>query len=177
MSELFKRDYERFCHERWSSLKGRIRIAKNHGLKFLYFFRKENSCRYKITKKYYSYRRWCQTKKYGLELATAKIGAGLVLQHPFNITINPAAVIGEDCTLFKGALIGSVRSGNRGGVPQIGDRVTICANAVVVGNIKIGNDVLIAANAFVNFDVPDNSLVLGNPGIIKYRENASKDYL
>lgn len=33
--------------------------------------------------------------------------------------------------------------------------------------MKIGNDVLIAPGAFVNFDVPDNSIVIGNPGMIK----------
>lgn len=43
--------------------------------------------------------------------------------------------------------------------------------------VTIGNDVLIAANSFVDFDVPDNSLVIGNPGIIKHKENAcTKDY-
>ena len=35
-----------------------------------------------------------------------------------------------------------------------------------MGGVKIGNNVLIAPNAFVNFDVPDNSIVIGNPGRI-----------
>ena len=45
------------------------------------------------------------------------------------------------------------------------------ANSVIVGGVKIGNDVLIAPGAFVNFDVPDNSIVIGNPGKI-----INKDY-
>ena len=36
---------------------------------------------------------------------------------------------------------------------------------------------MIGPNAFVNFDVPDNSIVIGNPGIIHKKENAAKDYL
>lgn len=46
------------------------------------------------------------------------------------------------------------------------DNVTIYVNVTVCGNIKIGNNSVIASNAFVNFDVPDNSIVIGNPGKI-----------
>ena len=45
------------------------------------------------------------------------------------------------------------------------------------GGVRIGNDVLIAANSFVDFDVPDHSLVLGNPGVVKHKENATGDYI
>jgi serine O-acetyltransferase len=48
---------------------------------------------------------------------------------------------------------------------------------MICGNVTIGNDVLIAAGAYVNFDVPDNSVVIGNPGVIHHKENPSKDYL
>ena len=47
-------------------------------------------------------------------------------------------------------------------------------NSTVVGNIKIGNNVLIAPNSFVNFDVPDNSVVIGNPAVIHKKENLQK---
>lgn len=100
-----------------------------------------------------------------------------MLVHPYNITINSKANIGEDFTVFKGATVGSIRSGKRAGSPTIGNRVTICPNAMVCGGITIGDDVMISANAFVDFDVPANSIVLGNPGFIKHKENASKDYL
>lgn len=43
--------------------------------------------------------------------------------------------------------------------------------------IKIGNDVLIAPNAYVNFDVPDHSVVVGNPGKVYHRENATEGYI
>ena len=53
--------------------------------------------------------------------------------------------------------------GKRKGTPVLGDRVYVGAGAVIAGGIQIGNDVLVAPNAFVNFDVPDGSVVLGNP--------------
>jgi serine O-acetyltransferase len=116
-------------------------------------------------------------QKIGCEIGWANIGSGLVLSHPYGITVNSGAVIGNDCTLFKGCTIGSVRSGSIAGVPKLGDRVTVCCNAMICGNVTIGNDVLIAAGAYVNFDVPDNSVVIGNPGVIHHKENPSKDYL
>ena len=47
----------------------------------------------------------------------------------------------------------------------------------IVGNITIGDDVLIAPNAYVNFDVPSHSVVVGNPGKIISRENATEGYI
>ena len=51
------------------------------------------------------------------------------------------------------------------------------ANAVIVGKINIGNNVLIAPGAYVNFDVPDNSIVIGNPGLIRQSPGATLGYI
>jgi serine O-acetyltransferase len=48
---------------------------------------------------------------------------------------------------------------------------------VIVGKITIGNNVLIAPGAYVNVDVPDNSIVIGNPATIKSREDATAGYI
>lgn len=42
----------------------------------------------------------------------------------------------------------------------------VYANATICGNVKISENSIIAAGSFVNFDVPPNSLVIGNPGVI-----------
>ena len=55
--------------------------------------------------------------------------------------------------------------------------VWIGINAAIVGNITIGDDVLIALNCYVNCDVPSHSIVFGNPYIIKHRENATEGYI
>ena len=62
-------------------------------------------------------------------------------------------------------------------MPRIGDNVFLGTNSIVVGKIKIGNDVLIAPGAYVNFDVPDHSIVIGNPGRIIEKENAARGYI
>ena len=51
------------------------------------------------------------------------------------------------------------------------------ANAIIVGNINIGNNVLIAPGAYVNFDVPDGSIVIGNPGLIRRSQGATLNYI
>lgn len=58
-----------------------------------------------------------------------------------------------------------------------GNRVWIGVNATIVGNIKIGNNVLIAPNSYINCDIPDNSVVFGNPCVIKHDENATDSYI
>ena len=59
----------------------------------------------------------------------------------------------------------------------MGNNVFIGINATVVGKISIGNDVLIAPNSYVNVDVPSHSVVIGNPGTIHSKENATYGYV
>lgn len=108
---------------------------------------------------------------------TTKIGEGLYIGHAYNITINPKAVLGKNVNIHRGVLIGQTNRGGRQGAPVIGDEVWIGINAVIVGNVKIGDDVLIAPNSYVNCDVPSHSIVFGNPCIIKHRENATEGYV
>lgn len=171
------RDYMRFAKCEENLLKQGFRIWKNHGLRYMFLFRKRESAKGKLMHTIYSLMLLRLQHRYGIEINTQNVAGGVLLIHPYNITINGKAIIGEDFTVFKGATVGSIRSGKRAGSPTIGNRVTICPNAMVCGGISIGDDVMISANAFVDFDVPANSIVIGNPAFIKHKENASKDYL
>ncbi len=102
---------------------------------------------------------------------------GLIIGHYGRIVINGSVVFGEQIYLTHGVTIGRNSTGKRKGVPQIGSRVRIGASACVVGNIRIGNDVMIAPNAFVNIDIPDHSVVIGNPCVIHHKENATNGYI
>lgn len=117
-------------------------------------------------------------KKNHVEMSiNCKIGPGLYFAHPYCITVNPRAVLGKNINLHKGITIGEEHRGTREGCPTIGDNVWIGVNSTIVGNVTIGNDVLIAANSFVNCDVPDHSVVFGNPCIIKQKDNATEKYI
>lgn len=93
---------------------------------------------------------------------TENIGSGLYIQHGFS-TIIVAESIGKNCYIHQNVTIGWGRNGK----PTIGDNVSIFPGAVIAGNIKIGNNVRIAANTVVRHDVPNNCIVYGNPCIIK----------
>lgn len=105
------------------------------------------------------------------------VGEGLFVGHFSNVGISPFATVGKNFNIGQGANIGQANRGRLKGAPTIGDCVWVGPNAIVVGNIKIGNNVLIAPGAFVNFDVPDNSMVIGNPGVIKPSLNATEGYI
>jgi serine O-acetyltransferase len=108
--------------------------------------------------------------KFGFQIPhSCEIGHGLFLGHFGNIVINQGVIIGKNCNIAQGVTLGNTSRGEKKGCPRVGDRVWIGTNSVVVGKIKVGNDVLIAPLTLVNFDVPDNAVVAGNPAkIISY---------
>lgn len=116
--------------------------------------------------------------KYGFQIyPETEIGEGLYLGHWGTVVVNPKAKIGKNCNIAQGVTIAQSNRGKNEGVPIIGDEVWIGPNAVVVGNITIGNNVLIAPNAYVNTDVPPNSMAIGNPAQIISKEKATEGYI
>ena len=109
--------------------------------------------------------------------ATTQIGEGLYIGHWGMIIINPSSIIGKNFSISAGSLVGN-SLGRKPGTPVIGDNVRMGQFSIVIGGVKIGNNVLIAPGAFVNFDVPDNSIVLGNPGrIIPRQDSPTRPYI
>ena len=98
-----------------------------------------------------------------------KIGKALMFPHYSCIVINGAAIIGDNCTIYHGVTIGSVR-GPKGGVPRIGNNVVIASGAKVIGNVTVGNNVMIGSGSIVITDIPDNSVVVGIPGKVISKE-------
>lgn len=141
-------------------------ILRDPGFEFIFFlrlasvrpvssFRKRiHAFSYYFHKKYFF--------EYGFQIPiNAMIGKGFQILHFGHIIFNPLAKIGDNCTIFPGVTIGQDKHGL---APTIGHDVWIGTNSIIVGGIHIGSNVLIAPGSFVNFDVPDNCLVIGNPG-------------
>lgn len=57
----------------------------------------------------------------------------------------------------------------------MGDRVMIGAGAVILGSLKIGNDVSIGANAVVTHDIPDNCVAVGIPARYKQKNHLEEN--
>lgn len=148
-----------------------------HRLRFIIFLRIAQTTKHKLIKLFCDYRLYRYSRKYGLEIKSqTKIGKGFLMGHPYNITISPYAVIGDNVSINKGATIG-ISGGKRPGAPTIGNCVYIGINSTVIGGITIGDDVLIAPNTLLNVDVPSHSIVIGNPCKIIPRDNATAQYI
>lgn len=84
--------------------------------------------------------------------------------HPYGIVISSDTTLGEDVVIGQ-----QVTIGNKNGVfasPRIGNRVYIAAGAKVLGDLEIGDDSIVGANAVVTRDVPANVIVVGANKII-----------
>lgn len=92
----------------------------------------------------------------------ANIAEGFYVAHPF-ATIIYAKSIGKNFICHQNTTVGDKNDSSKKECPTIGDNVTIGANSCVIGNIRIGNNVIIGAGSIVVKDIPDNSVVVGNP--------------
>ncbi len=118
------------------------------------------------------------SRKYGFQIPnTTKIGGGLYIGHYGTIVINESATIGENCNITHNVTIGQTNRGKLKGTPIIGSGVWIGSGVVIVGGITIGDNVLIAPNSYVNCNIPSDSLVYGNPCIIKHSTKACDNYI
>lgn len=175
MDTLFSSDYYRMTETQYTpSFRSMLHILLHHNLRFMWLYRKYQQHPSTLVR-FLLYR---LSRKFGLEISVgAKIGGGLYLGHPYNITIAEGVQLGSNVNIHKGCTIGRENRGKRIGTPVIGDRVFIGIGAVVIGNITIGDDVMIAPNSFVNFDVPAHSIVIGTPAVVHHRDNATDSYI
>lgn len=156
-----------------------LREKNDKRLKIVILYRKANYYSNNKFLKYYHILKYNMiANKYLIQIPyKCKIGNGFYIGHLGNIIINPNVIIGDNVNIANGVCIGQENRGKRKGTPVIGNKVWIGANAVIVGNIKIGDNVLIAPNTFVNFDVPNDSIVIGSPGKIISNKNATDGYI
>jgi len=106
----------------------------------------------------------------GIEIhPAAKIGRRVFIDHGMGVVIGETAVIGDDVTLYHGVTLGGTSLDKKKRQPTVGDRVTIGAGAKILGDITVGSDSRIGANAVVVKDVPPNSVVVGIPGQAVHR--------
>jgi serine O-acetyltransferase len=109
----------------------------------------------------------------GIELpCEVPIGRGFVIEHSGGIVVSGFARFGDNCRIRNGVVVGLARVEDPC-APQIGDDVDIGAGAKLLGNIRVGNHVRIGANAVVLRDVPDHSIAVGIPAVVKPSRSAS----
>jgi len=109
--------------------------------------------------------------KLGFSIPKNVFGAGLCLVHYGTIVVSPLARIGENCRIHPSSSIGFFN-----GAPTLGNNVYIGPGAKLFGQIVIGDNVTIGANAVVNSDIPGNVTVGGIPAkIISNKSSLEND--
>jgi len=105
----------------------------------------------------------------------ATIGRRFFIDHGMGVIIGETTIIGNDVLLYQGVTLGGtgLEKGKRH--PSVGNNVVIGTGAQVLGNITIGDNSYIGANAVVIKDVPANSTVVGVPGRITKQDGKKMD--
>jgi serine O-acetyltransferase len=176
MKTVFSKDLYRYYGDGGESL-GR-RMLRPPELRYIALFRRANTCRFRLLRLYYTVRLKLLSYKTQIQIpARTEIGEGFYIGHSGRVIVNPEAKLGKNMNVSTGVVIGAENRGARKGAPTFDGYCWIGANAVIVGNVHIGEDVLIAPLAYVNFDVPPHSIVIGNPAKIIHKENATSEYI
>ena len=104
---------------------------------------------------------------------TENIGPGLFIQHGF-ATVIAAKSIGKNAWINQQVTIGYK---DDTASPIIGDNVSICAGAIILGDILVGNDSTIGANAVVTKNVPEKTVIIGSKAFIIKKTEKKFTYL
>lgn len=175
-TSVFQKDLYRYYGDRKETL--RERLFRPIELRYIKVLRRAQASSNPFCRAYYKLRLRRLAEKSHIQIpVSTQIGEGFYIGHTGRVVINPNAKLGKNINLGTGVTIGQENRGERKGVPTLSDNVWVGTNAVLVGKITIGTDVLIAPLTFVNFDVPPHSIVVGNPAKIIHRENATEGYL
>lgn len=101
----------------------------------------------------------------------ATIGKGLFIDHGTGVVIGETAIIKDNVTMFHGVTLGGTGKEKGKRHPTIGNNVFIGCGAKILGNIEIGDNTKIGANAVILKNTPANVTVVGIPGQIVKRNN------
>ncbi len=94
----------------------------------------------------------------------ARIGRGVFIDHGMGVVIGETASVGDGSILYKGVVLGGTRNEPVQRHPQLGERVVVGTNAVVLGNVCVGDGARIGSGSVVVRDVPAGATVVGVPG-------------
>jgi len=123
--------------------------------------------------------RWLsQTARFftGIEIHPgAQIGKSFFIDHGMGTVIGETAIVGDNVLLYQGVTLGGTGKETGKRHPTLGNNVVVGTGAKILGNITIGDNSYIGANAVVIKNVPANSTVVGIPGRITKQDGRKID--
>lgn len=94
----------------------------------------------------------------------AQIGKRFFIDHGMGVVIGETTIVGDDVLLYKGVVLGGTSLESKKRHPTIGNNVVVGTNAIVLGDIEIGENCKIGAGSVVTKPAPPNSTIVGIPG-------------
>nr|WP_314522791.1 serine acetyltransferase [uncultured Lelliottia sp.] len=105
----------------------------------------------------------CNHITYGVKRLGAK---NAFIPHPLGIVIGKGVSLGYNCVIYQNVTLG-VKNIDSTKYPVIGNNVTLYAGALIIGEVKIGDNSIVGAGCLVTKDVPPNMIAYGNPMKLK----------
>ena len=100
----------------------------------------------------------------GIEIhPAAQLGRRIIIDHGMGVVIGETAVVGDDVYMYHQVTLGGTSSARGKRHPTIGRNVIIGAGAKILGDILVGDDARVGANAVVVQDVQPGVTVVGIP--------------
>lgn len=96
--------------------------------------------------------------KYGLHLRPNNFDVGLHILHLGPILVNGESRVGKNCCIHINTAL--VATGGISDSPHIGDNCRIGVGAILIGGIKLGNDVVVGAGAVVTKSFEEDHITL-----------------
>ncbi len=107
----------------------------------------------------------------------ATIGRRVFIDHGMGVVIGETAIVGDDVVIYQGVTLGAGAAARMGAKtrdkkrhPTLGTGVIVGSNAEVQGDITVGDNARVASGSIVLKDVPPNSVVVGVPGRVIYKD-------
>ena len=91
------------------------------------------------------------------EGAEIDFGHSFLIKIGDNVDLSHCTILSHDASMER--IIGRVKVGK----VIIGNNVFVGYGSIILPNVRIGNNVVIGAGSVISKDVPDNSVVVGNP--------------
>ena len=173
---MFKHIKEEFAviQDRDPAIKSPMEVILYPSFKVMISYRRAHKL---YLKGHYFWARWISqraARKTGIEIHPgATIGKGFFIDHGTGVIIGETTIIGDNVTLYQGVTLGGTGKEHGKRHPTIGNNVMISAGAKVLGSFTIGDNSKIGAGSVVLSEVPPGSTVVGVPGRVVKRNNAS----
>jgi serine O-acetyltransferase len=118
-----------------------------------------------------------QSVRCGFEIPPNTFGPGLSIAHRGTIIVHPDARVGANCRLHVDVVIGTRPGPPPEPVPQVGDNCYIGPGAKIFGDIVLGDNLVVGANAVVNTSFPGGHMTIAGAPARKVSDTPSNEYI